>query len=117
MAVREKEIMENPKYSKTQRIKNNESNISTPINDISKDSPSGYGDINKDHNNSSSLNSSVNVSQLNKTARIQNCMSIFQRNFGKIAPIIKMLINMLVKEGEDSSAFSSNTYSSKRKYF
>jgi hypothetical protein len=57
--------------------------------------------------NSSSLNSSVNFSQLNKTARVQYHMSIFQRNYSKLAPIFRQMISMLVKEsGEPASSES-----------
>lgn len=118
MAIKEKDIIENPKYNKLNKTKQDDSNISTPKianskNDYSKDAISGYDDNQKDANNSSSLNSSVNISQMNKTARIQHNMSIFQRNFAKVAPIFRQILSLLVKEGEDGSTNTSRSYNTK----
>jgi hypothetical protein len=110
MAQRESEIRENPKYSQ-KKVKNEDSKLSTPNEFTSK-----YGD-NADYRaddsnnntsavedlNNSLLDSSANVSQLNKTARVQHHMSILQRNFAKISPIFREMISLLVKEGGDTS--------------
>lgn len=109
MGQKEKDIRENPKFNR--KIgKVEDSKNSTP-NDL----PSKYGDHSVDNKNNesnnisglddlnnTSMNSSANVSQLNKTARVQHHMSILQRNFAKIGPIFRQLVSFLVKEGDDT---------------
>jgi len=100
MAIKEKDIRENPKYNK-KKNKMSDSKLSSPNlanskfgepgNDLKNEnsnSLTGYEESNNLEGNSSSLNSSVNISNLNKTSRVQHNMSIFQRNFAKISPII-----------------------------
>ena len=116
MAQKEKDIVESIKNNKKNKV--DESKLSTPLerskygentgnykNDLSQAS------VNEEsiHNdgNSSDLNSSVNVSNLNKTAKIQHNMSILQRNYSKIIPIIKGIISMLVRENDDKSENNS----------
>lgn len=114
MAIKEKEIRENPKYNK--KGANDDSKLSTPL-----DAGSKYGngsEMNKSNNNNDDLckdgnsmspDSSVNVSQLNKTARVQFHMSILQRNFMKIGAIFKQMVELLVKESGESTNTEHST--------
>jgi hypothetical protein len=110
MAQRESEIRENPKYNQ-KKAKNEDSKMSTPNEITSKYGENADYRADDSNNNTSAvedlnnslLDSSANVSQLNKTARVQHHMSILQRNFAKISPIFREMISLLVKEGGDTS--------------
>lgn len=113
MGQKEKEIKDDPKYNKkNQKVSDSRlspNNVGSKLGDTSQDYSKNRDESNMNMSvsdepnnfNSSSLNSSANVSQLNKTSRVQHRMSILQRNHAKIAPIFREMISMLVKESGD----------------
>lgn len=109
MAQKEKDIIENPQFnqnrSTNEEIKQiTQNNLPSRIWNILKENE--QNEFNHNSNiggamDNFSPNISTNISQLNKTARVQHHMSILQRNFTKIRPIFKQLVGFLVEEGDN----------------